>query len=83
MNRFQKKEAREVNELINHSHEKRVEQLFCILKAEARYIRSGKRFNEKEIEDRFFKKIRRQYRKEARIKQKKRGTEKLVLDRRK
>lgn len=65
MNRFQRKEAREVHKIINNSHEKRVERTFCILKAEALYIVSGKRFNEKEIKAQYFKKLRRRYRKEV------------------
>ena len=65
MNRFQRKEAREVHRIINNSFEKRRERTFCILKAEARYIVLGKRFNEKTIKAQYFKKLRRQYRKEV------------------
>lgn len=69
MNRFQRKEAREVHRIINNSREKYVERTFCILKAEARYIVSGKRFNEKRIKAQYFKKLRRQYRKEVKYEQ--------------
>lgn len=65
MNKFQRKEAREVHKIINNSREKYVERTFCILKAEALYIVSGKRFNEKTIKAQYFKKLRRQYRKEV------------------
>ena len=65
MNKFQRKESKAVRRIINNSFEKRRERTFRILKAEARYIILGKRFNEKTIETQYFKKIRRQYRKEV------------------
>ena len=65
MNKYQRKEAREVHKIINNSFEKRRERTFYILKAEFRYIIFGKRFNEKRIKAQYFKKLRRQYRKEV------------------
>lgn len=62
MNKFQRKEAREVNKRIR-SYEDIMDRLWFIFTARAR--NSDKRFDLKLVKTHYFKKMRRQYRKEV------------------
>ena len=66
MNKFQKKEAREVNKIINSSDSERMERLFFLIVMKYWCGCSCKKYNKKKIKDYYFKKIRRQYRRGVR-----------------
>lgn len=62
MNKFQRKEAREVRKCI-HSYEGIMDRLWFI--CQARTLGTNKRFDLNLVKTHYFKKIRRQYRKEV------------------
>ena len=64
MNKYQRKEAREVNKLLN-SYEGRMNRLRFIFQSKISCTDSGKRFDRNLIKTHYFKKLRRQYRKEV------------------
>lgn len=64
MNRFQRKESREVNKLLN-SYEGRMNRLWFIVQSKALCADLGKRFDLDLVKAHYFKKIRRQYRKKV------------------
>ena len=64
MNKFQRKEAREVNKLLN-SYEGRMNRLLFLVQSRTSCTDSGKRFDLNLIKTHYFKKLRRQYRKEV------------------
>lgn len=64
MNKYQRKEAREVNKLLN-SYEGRMNRLRFIFRSKISCTDSGKRFDRNLIKTHYFKKLRRQYRKEV------------------
>ena len=63
MNKFQRKEAREVNKLLN-SYEGRRDRLWFLFQSKISCADSGKRFDLNLVKAHYFKKLRRQYRKE-------------------
>lgn len=64
MNKFQRKEAREVRKRIN-SYEGRMNRLLFLVQSRISCTDSGKRFDLNLIKTHYFKKLCRQYRKEA------------------
>lgn len=68
MNKFQRKEAREVNKLLN-SYEGRMNRLWFLVQSRISCTDSGKRFDRNLTKTHYFKKIRRQYRKEVKHEQ--------------
>ena len=65
MNRFQRKEAREVHKIINNSCEGRMNRLWFIVQSKVLRAELGKRFDLNLVKAQYFKKLRRQYRKEV------------------
>ena len=68
MNKFQRKEAREVNKLLN-SYEGRTNRLRFLLRSKISCADLGKRFDRNLVKTHYFKKLRRQYRKEVKHEQ--------------
>lgn len=68
MNKFQRKEAREVNKRIR-SYEDIMDRLWFICQARTLGATSGKRFDLNRVKTHYFKKMRRQYRKEVKNEQ--------------
>lgn len=68
MNKFQRKEAREVNKFLN-SYEGRTNRLWFLFQSRISCADSGKRFDLDLVKTHYFKKIRRQYRKEVKHEQ--------------
>lgn len=64
MNKYQRKEAREVNKRI-HSYEYRTNRLWFLFRSRISCADSGKRFDLNLVKTHYFKKLRRQYRKEV------------------
>lgn len=64
MNKYQRKEVREVNKLLN-SYEGRTNRLRFLLQSKISCADSGKRFDRNLVKTHYFKKLRRQYRKEV------------------
>lgn len=68
MNKYQRKEAREVNKRI-HSYEYRMNRLRFLFQSKISCADSGKRFDLNLVKTHYFKKLRRQYRKEVKHEQ--------------
>lgn len=68
MNKFQRKEAQEVNKRI-HSYEGRMNRLRFLFQSRISCADSGKRFDLNLVKAHYFKKFRRQYRKEVKNEQ--------------
>lgn len=68
MNKYQRKEAREVRKRIN-SYEGRMNRLWFIVQSRVLCTDLGKRFDLNLVKAHYFKKIRRQYRKEVKNEQ--------------
>lgn len=68
MNKFQRKEAREVNKLLN-SYEGRMNRLRFLFQSRVSCADLGKRFDLNLVNTHYFKKLRRQYRKEVKNEQ--------------
>ena len=68
MNKFQRKEAREVRKRIN-SYEGHMNRLWFLVQSRISCTDSGKRFDRNLIKTHYIKKLRRQYRKEVKNEQ--------------
>ena len=68
MNKFQRKEARDIRKRIN-SYEGRMNRLWFIVQSKVSRAELGKRFDPNLVKTHYFKKLRRQYRKEVKNEQ--------------
>lgn len=68
MNKYQRREAREVNKLLN-SYEGHMNRLLFLFQSKISCADLGKRFDRNLVKTHYFKKIRRRYRKEVKHEQ--------------